>query len=89
MEPGKHYSFFLIEHVDAPREAGMSVKNSLTHAVMSWILVESPGGTMVYNVTCANFIGRQGQLYWRVIRPFHDGIIEASLQALSKRVQGR
>jgi hypothetical protein len=89
IEPGKHYAFFLIEHVDAPRELGMSVKNRLTSTLMSWILKESAGGTMVYNVTCASFLGRRGQLYWRVIRPFHDGIIESSLQTLRKRVRGR
>ena len=89
IEAGRHYAFFLIEHLDDPRELGMSVENRLTHAVMSWILKEVPGGTMVLNVTCANFHVRRGRLYWRVIRPFHDGIIESSLQALRKRVEGR
>ena len=86
---GNHYAFFLIEHVDELREVGMTVKNRLTHAVMTWLLKETPGGTMVYNVTCANFLGRQGRFYWRVIRPFHDGIIEDSLQALRNRAQQR
>jgi hypothetical protein len=35
LEPGKHYAFFRIEHVDAPHEAGMSVENRLTKAQMS------------------------------------------------------
>lgn len=84
---GNHYGFFLIEHVDEPREVGMSVKNRLTHAVMTWLLEATPGGTMVYNMTCANFLGLQGRLYWQMIRPFHDGIIEASLRMLRERIQ--
>ncbi|MGH9714506.1 MAG: DUF2867 domain-containing protein [Candidatus Acidiferrales bacterium] len=84
---GNHYAFFRIEHVDEPHEVGMSMKNRLTYAVMAWLLCETPGGTMVFNVTCANFLGRQGKFYWRVIRPFHDGIIEDSLRALRERVQ--
>lgn len=84
---GNHYLFFLIEHVDAPKEVGMSVKNRLTQALMSWLLESTPGGTMVYNITCANFLGRGGRLYWQVIRPFHDGIIEDSLRTLRARVQ--
>jgi uncharacterized protein DUF2867 len=88
LEVGGHYVFFRIEHVDAPHEVGMSVANRLTDAVMSWVLEEDgAGGTRVYNVTCASFHGAQGQLYWRVIRPFHDGIIEDSLAALAKRAK--
>lgn len=86
LEPGMHYAFFLIEHVDPPHEAGMSVENRLTKAQMSWLLEATPGGTRVYNVTCANFHGAQGRLYWHVIRPFHDGLIEDSLRALCRRV---
>lgn len=86
MERGRHYAFFLIEHVDEPREVGMSVGNRLTGALMAWVLRESTGGTQVFNVTCANFPTRQGRLYWRAIRPFHDALIEDSLSALSRRV---
>jgi len=86
MERGRHYAFFLIEHVDEPCEVGMSVGNRLTGALMAWVLWETAGGTQVFNVTCANFPTRQGQLYWRAIRPFHDALIEDSLTALSRRV---
>lgn len=85
LEPGNHYAFFRIEHVDAPRELGMSVENRLTRALMSWVLDAAPGGTRVYNVTCANFHGWMGRAYWRAIWRFHDGIIEDSLEALRLR----
>ena len=84
---GNHYAFFLIEHVDEPCEVGMSVGNRLTGALMGWVLEETAGGTRVFNVTCANFTGWQGRLYWRVIRPFHDALIEDSLKALARRVR--
>jgi hypothetical protein len=87
LEVGKHCAFFLIEHVDAPWELAMSVENRLTGALMGWVLEESAGGTRVFNVTCANLAGRQGWLYWHVIRPFHDGLIEDSLEALERRVR--
>lgn len=88
LEVGRHYVFFRIDHVNPPWEVGMSVKNRLTDAVMSWLVeANAAGGSRVYNVTCANFHGVQGRLYWRVIRAFHDGIIEDSLAALAKRVQ--
>jgi hypothetical protein len=89
LEVGKHYSFFAIEWVDAPREAGMGVRNRLTSALMCWVLEEIPQGTKVFNVTLANFVGWQGRNYWRVIRPFHDGLIEDSLQELAQRVASR
>ena len=91
LEVGKHYAFFLIEHVDVDHELSMSVQNRLTGALMGWVLEESTGEkacrTMVFNVTCANFPGWQGRLYWRVIRPFHDALIEDSLKALARRLQ--
>ena len=89
LEAGKHYGFFAIEFVDPPHEAGMSVKNRLTSALMCWVLEEIPQGTKVFNVTLANFAGWQGRNYWRVIRPFHDGLIEDSLQELARRVASR
>jgi hypothetical protein len=89
LEVGKHYGFFAIEFVDPPREAGMGVKNRLTSALMSWVLEEIPQGTKVFNVTLANFAGWQGRNYWRVIRPFHDGLIEDSLKELARRVASR
>jgi Protein of unknown function (DUF2867) len=89
LEVGRHYVFFHIDHVNAPNEVGMSVKNRLTDALMSWVLVaDGAGGTRVFNVTCANFSGVQGRVYWQVIRPFHDGIIESSLALLRRRVCG-
>jgi hypothetical protein len=94
LEVGRHYAFFHIDHVDAPREVSMSVKNRLTDAVMSWVVeatravrADGSGGSRVYNVTCANFLGARGRLYWNVIRPFHDGIIEDSLKELANRVR--
>jgi len=89
LEAGKHFAFFAIEWVDAPREAGMGVKNRLTSALMCWVLDEIPQGTKVFNVTLANFVGWQGRSYWRVIRPFHDGLIEDSLKELARRVASR
>ena len=86
---GKHYGFFAIEFVDPPREAGMGVKNHLTSALMCWVLEEISQGTKVFNVTLANFAGWQGRNYWRVIRPFHDGLIEDSLKELARRVASR
>ena len=87
LEVGKHYAFFLIEHVNVPRELSMSVHNRLTVALMGWVLEESAGRTRVFNVTCANFLHRQGRLYWRVIGPFHDALIEASLRSLARRMR--
>jgi hypothetical protein len=88
LEVGRHYAFFRIDHVDAPREVGMSVKNRLTDAVMSWFVEpDGAGGSRVYNVTCANFLGLRGRAYWSVIRPFHDGIIEASFRKLAEQVR--
>jgi hypothetical protein len=87
LEVGKHFAFFLIEYVDAPRELSMSVNNRLTGALMGWVLEESAGTTKVVNATCANFPGWRGRLYWRVIQPFHDALIEDSLKALSRRMQ--
>jgi len=84
---GQYFAFFCVKHVDAPREVSMEVENRLTRAVMSWLLSKGAGGTTVFNVTCANFKGRRGRLYWRVIRPFHDGLIEASLRTLRRRVE--
>jgi uncharacterized protein DUF2867 len=89
IEPGKYFAFFHVIYVDAPREVGMTVENRLSRALMSWVLRENSGGTMVYNVTCANFKGRQGRHYWQVIRPFHDGLIEDSLRLFSRRVEER
>ena len=86
-QPGQYFAFFCVKHVDAPREVGMEVENRLTRAVMSWVLSEGAGGTTVFNVTYANFKGRRGQLYWRVIRPFLDLLIEASLRTLRSRVE--
>jgi hypothetical protein len=57
--------------------------------VMSWVLEKSPSGTKVFNVTLANFAGWQGRNYWRVIRPFHDGLIEDSLKELARRVAAK
>jgi len=87
LEVGKHYAFFLIEHVDAPHELSMGVRNRLTEALMGWVLEESAGRTRVFNVTCANFQRWQGRLYWRVIGPFHDALIEASLKWLARKMQ--
>jgi hypothetical protein len=87
LEVGKHYTFFLIEYVDVPRELSMSVRNHLTDALMGWVLEESAGQTRVFNVTCANFPSWQGRLYWRVIGPFHDALIEASLKSLERRTR--
>jgi hypothetical protein len=90
LEVGKHYAFFLIEHVDVARELSMSVQNRLTSALMGWVLEESTGGTTcrttVFNVMCANFTGWRGRLYWRVIRPFHGALIEDSLKSLARRM---
>jgi hypothetical protein len=87
LELGKYFGWFHVIYVDAPREVGMTVENRLTRALMSWVLRENAGGTTVFNVTCANFKGRQGRFYWQVIRPFHDGLIENSLRSLRRRVQ--
>jgi hypothetical protein len=89
IEPGQYFAFFHVIHVDAPRELGMTVENQLTRALMSWVLRENSEGTTVFNVTCANFKGWQGHLYWQVIRPFHDGLIEDSLRELRRRSQAR
>jgi hypothetical protein len=84
IEPGQYFAFFHVLHVDAPREVGMAFENRLTRALMSWVLRESSNGTTVFNVTCANFKGR---LYWQVIGPFHDGLIEDSLRELGRRFE--
>ena len=96
--PGNHYAFFLIEHVAAPGpdaqppvappyELGVSVENRLTLALMSYWIVPSGAGSCVYNVTCALFKGRTGRAYWRVIRPFHDALIEDMLNSLCSRAE--
>jgi hypothetical protein len=96
--PGNHYTFFLIEHVAAPgREAqspvappcelGVSVENRLTLALMSYLIVPNGAGSRVYNVTCALFKGRTGRAYWRLIRPFHDALIEDMLKSLCARAE--
>jgi hypothetical protein len=85
LEVGKHFAFFAIEWVDPPHEAGMGVRNRLTSALMCWVLEEISQGTKVFNVTLANFVGWQGRNYWRIIQPFHDGLIEDSLKELARR----
>jgi len=89
LEVGRHYGFFAIEWVDPPHEAGMGVTNQLTSGLLCWLLEETPRGTKVFNVTLANFVGWQGRNYWRVIRPFHDGLTEDSLKELARRVASR
>ena len=89
LEVGRHYGFFAIEWVDPPHEAGMGVNNNLMSALMCWVLEEIPQGTKVFNVTLANFAGWQGRNYWRVVRSFHDGLIEDSLKELARRVASR
>jgi hypothetical protein len=86
LEVGKYFAFFSIEWVDAPREAGMGVRNKLASALMCWVLEEIPQGSKVFNVTLANFTGWQGRNYWRVIRPIHDRLIEDSLRELARRI---
>ncbi len=96
--PGNHYAFFLIEHVTAPGqdgqppaappyELGVSVENHLTLALMSYVIAPRSAGSRVYNVTCALFKGRTGRVYWRVIRPFHDALIEDVLESLRRRAE--
>jgi len=85
-EPGKYFGFFRVIYLDAPREVGLAVENRLSNALMTWVLEENHAGTKVFNVTCANFKGRAGKIYWRVIRPIHDGLIEDSLRTLRARV---
>jgi hypothetical protein len=87
--PGQYFAFFHVIYVDAAREVSMTVENRLTRALMAWVLKENSNGTTVFNVTSANFKGRQGRLYWQVIRPFHDGLIEGSLRELHRRSQAR
>jgi hypothetical protein len=89
LEAGKHYGFFAIEWVDPPHEAGMGVTNQLTSGLLCWVLEEIPHGTKVFNVTLANFVGWQGRSYWRLIRPFHDGLVEDSLKELARRAASR
>jgi Protein of unknown function (DUF2867) len=89
LESGNHYGIFAIEWVDPPHEAGMGVTNQLTSGLLCWLLEETPHGTRVFNVTLANFAGWQGRNYWRVIRPFHDGLVEDSLAELARRVASR
>jgi hypothetical protein len=89
LEAGKHYGFFAIEWVDPPHEAGMGLTNQLTSGLLCWLLDETPHGTNVFNVTLANFAGWQGRNYWRVIRPFHDVLVEDSLAELARRVASR
>jgi hypothetical protein len=86
-EVGRHYGFFKIEHVDSPSEVGMRAQNRLTNAVLSWVLeANGANNSRVYNVTCANFYGSRGRMYWRAIRLFHDGIVEASLRKLAGKL---
>ena len=87
--PGNHYAFFRIEHVMPPRtnpaapgELGLSVENKLTRALLSFVIVPTAKGSRLYNVTCAVFKGRLGRAYWRVIRPFHNGLTEDWLAVL-------
>jgi uncharacterized protein DUF2867 len=89
LEVGKYFGWFHVIYVDAPWEAGMTVENQLTRAMMSWVLRENAGGTTVFNVTCADFKGRGGRIYWQVIRPFHDGLVEDSLRTLRRRAERR
>jgi hypothetical protein len=96
--PGNHYAFFRIEHVAAPGqdapspvappyELGVSVENRLTLALMSYLIAPHGAGSRVHNVTCALFKGRVGRAYWRVIRPFHDAIIDDMLESLCCRAE--
>jgi hypothetical protein len=96
--PGNYYAFFLIEHVAAPGrdahspvappfELGVSVENHLTLVLMSYLIAPNGAGSRVYNVTCALFKGRTGRAYWRVIRPFHDALIEDLLKSLCGRAE--
>lgn len=96
--PGNHYAFFLIEHVVAPcrdgqravappYELGVSVENHLTLALMSYLIAPSGAGSRVYNVTCARFKGRTGRAYWRIIRPFHDALVDDMLKRLCRRAE--
>lgn len=93
LAPGNHYAFFTIEHVAGPGsvhppwEVGMSVENGLTRALMSLIVEQSDGGTRVWSVTCALFHGRRGRAYWRVVRPFHNLLIEDSLSLIRARAR--
>lgn len=93
LAPGNHYAFFTIEHVAGPGsvhppwEVGMSVANRLTRALMSLIVEDANGGTRVWNVTCAVFHGRLGRAYWRVVRPFHNLLIEDSLSLIRARAR--
>jgi hypothetical protein len=89
IEQGQYLAFFHVIYVDAPREVEMTVENWLTRGVMSWVLRDNSEGTTVFNITCANFKGLQGRLYWQVIRPFHDGLIEDSMRELHRRSQAR
>ena len=89
LEAGKHYGFFAIEWADPPHEAGMGVTNQLTSGLLCWLLEETPGATKVFNVTLANFAGWQGRNYWRIIRPFHNALVEDSLAELARRVASR
>ena len=87
LAPGSYYAFFRIEHAEAQREVGMSVENELTRALMAWVLEPNAAGTRLFNVTCALFKGRRGRFYWRLIRPFHNALIEDSLGSIRREVQ--
>jgi hypothetical protein len=67
----------------------MGVTNQLTSGLLCWLLEETPGATKVFNVTLANFAGWQGRNYWRIIRPFHNALVEDSLAELARRVASR
>ena len=85
--PGNSYAFFRIEHVEQGRELGLSVENKLTRALVSFVIVPTANGCRVFNVTCAVFKGRLGRAYWRVIRPFHDGLTKNWLAAVRRRAE--
>jgi len=85
--PGNAYAFFRIEHVEQGRELGLSVENKLTRALVSFVIVPERSGSRLYNVTCAVLKGRLGRAYWRVIRPFHDGLTEDWLTAIRTRAE--
>ena len=87
--PGNAYAFFRIEHVTQGRELGLSVENKLTQALVSFVIIPAANGSCVFNATCAVFKGRLGRAYWRVIRPFHDGLTEDWLAAVRRRAESR
>jgi len=96
LAPENFYSFFRIEHVAAPAQArggllelGLSVENKLTRAFVSFVVERAGHSSHLFNVTAAEFFGITGRMYWRVIRPFHDGITEAMLDEARRRAERR